>query len=365
MKVVHIFWGLTFGGIETMLVNIVNEQVKHGIDLSIIIINDMYEQSLIDSVNRDIKVYLLHRKRRFFNPMFIFRLNRILYKQEFDVIHLHSSRLFSIICGYKLRKKLCVTLHDLPKGKICCCGILGRIFPIINILMYGNTSCIDRIPKVFAISRVVHEELLLYYRVESIVICNGIQPDKFAIRSNILPSRILRIVQVSRLDYDKKGQDLLIQAVALLRGYVQVDFIGEGVGLDYLMRLASDLKVEQYVTFLGKQTQKYIAEHLKNYDLFIQPSRCEGFGLTVAEAMAACVPVLVSAGQGPAEVTCGESYGWTFENGNVDDLVQRIDYIRNHYEEALKKCVSARQYVANNYDVKVTVGKYLDYYGVK
>ena len=30
MNVVHIFWGLGFGGIETMLVNIANAQVKSG-----------------------------------------------------------------------------------------------------------------------------------------------------------------------------------------------------------------------------------------------------------------------------------------------------------------------------------------------
>ena len=68
-------------------------------------------------------------------------------------------------------------------------------------------------------------------------------------------------------------------------------------------RLTAELHAETYVRFLGKQTQDYVAAHLTDYDLFVQPSRWEGFGLTVAEAMAAGVPVLVSEGQGPAEVT--------------------------------------------------------------
>ena len=45
MNVVHIFWGLGFGGIETMLVNIANAQVKSGAKVSIIIINDLCEES--------------------------------------------------------------------------------------------------------------------------------------------------------------------------------------------------------------------------------------------------------------------------------------------------------------------------------
>ena len=71
-----------------------------------------------------------------------------------------------------------------------------------------------------------------------------------------------------------------------------------------------------------------MAAHLTDYDLFVQPSRWEGFGLTVAEAMAAGVPVLVSEGQGPAEVTQGSRYGWLFANGDADDLQRQIVFIK-------------------------------------
>ena len=82
----------------------------------------------------------------------------------------------------------------------------------------------------------------------------------------------------------------------------------------------------------------------------------------MAEAMAAEVPVLVSSGQGPAEVTCGDKYGWVFENGNVDDLVDKIKYIFDNYDEAMEKANIALSYVQNTYDVSVTARKYLDLY---
>ena len=108
--------------------------------------------------------------------------------------------------------------------------------------------------------------------------------------------------------------------------------------------------------------QPYIVEHMADYDFFVQPSRWEGFGLTVAEAMAAKVLVLFSEGQGPAEVTCGYFYGWIFENGNANDLAAKIKYIYDNYDEAMDKANSALNYVHNTYDVSVTAKKNLDLY---
>lgn len=112
----------------------------------------------------------------------------------------------------------------------------------------------------------------------------------------------------------------------------------------------------------GKKPQKYIIEHLRDYDLFVQPSRNEGFALTVAEAMSAKLPVLVSSGQGPAEVTENDKYGWVFENGNIDDLAAKLEYIRSHYDEALAKIEKAYGHVRKRYDVSVTAKAYLDNY---
>lgn len=172
----------------------------------------------------------------------------------------------------------------------------------------------------------------------------------------------LKLLQISRLDHKKKGQDLLIKAAAILKPGVDVTFIGDGESVDYLKKLTSDLGLDNSVHFLGKQSQEYISSHLKDYDLFVQPSRREGFGLTVAEAMAAKVPVLVSSGQGPAEVTENDKYGWLFKNGDAEDLANQISYIFAHYDEALSKVDQAKEHVCRQYDVTVTAKRYLELY---
>lgn len=71
------------------------------------------------------------------------------------------------------------------------------------------------------------------------------------------------------------------------------------------------MHLEDHVIFEGLKEQAWIYENLCRYDLFIQPSRYEGFGLTVAEAISAKVPVLVSNIEGPLEIIDGGRLGMT------------------------------------------------------
>ena len=63
MKVTHIFWSLGFGGIETMLVNIANAQAEAGSEVSVLIINKLYEQSLVNSLDKRVNLVFLNRKK--------------------------------------------------------------------------------------------------------------------------------------------------------------------------------------------------------------------------------------------------------------------------------------------------------------
>ena len=94
----------------------------------------------------------------------------------------------------------------------------------------------------------------------------------------------------------------------------------------------------------------------------MQPSRYEGFGLTVAEAMLAGVPVLVSRNEGPFEIIDKGKYGYSFENGNSDDLMVKLQFILNNYRQALDKALTGINFIQNNYNVEKTAQIYLDIY---
>lgn len=363
MKIAHIFWGLTFGGIETMLVNIANAQAAAGHDVAVMIINDFAEPTLVKALSPKVRFYCAGRRVGSRNPLWLLRLNARLWRDRPDIVHIHGSELLSTIFIRRLSRGACVsTLHDLPSGTVRRGGFCARLSPLFSLLNAGNTTLIDRVPHVCAISQAVHDELLARYGVESTVVCNGIRTELFRRRQGGTMHGPLRVVQVSRLEHDKKGQDLLIEAVAKANADIDLTFVGDGSSMDYLRGLAAERGIAGRTHFAGKQVQSWIADHLADFDIFVQASRYEGFGLTVAEAMAAGVPVLVSSGQGPAEVCRGDEFGWTFTNGDAADLCRKIEHIAANYPEAEAKAEKGREHVLAMYDVSRTAERYVEEY---
>lgn len=368
MRVVHIFWALGYGGIETMLVNIANEQARQGAEVCIVIINDMIAEELQRKISREVELVRIGRTRGSKSLAFSKRLNQELDRLCPDVIHLHYSSIYNYLSRRWRRNmscSVCSTLHAMPHGTCGMAWLPGRMIQNLLFGQGGNVVNLNRIGKVFAISHSVADALKSDFGVDSTVVCNGIHTDMFKRREWVKPDEVFEIVQVSRLVHEKKGQDLLIEAVAKLaeQNYnLHVSFIGDGDSREYLESLAEELGVQSYISFLGTKPQDYLKDHLCEYDLFVQPSRYEGFGLTVAEAMAACVPVLVSSNQGPAEVTENDKYGWVFENGNVDDLTNQLRFLVENYGQCLDKVQPAREHVTREYDVSVTAKRYLEAY---
>ena len=365
MKITHIFWSFKFGGIETMLVNIANAQCLYGHNVSIIIINDMLDSTLISSLNKNINFVCLKRKLHTKFPYFIFKLRKEIRTIAPDIIHLHNSAFYAFM-PKSMRKKCCCTLHALPYGNIKSKWYIPQWMNSLPGFISGNVNHIDKIPQIFSISNSVKNALYHKYKIQSKVIFNGILCDSFQIKSNYNYD-VFKIVAIGRLDHQNKGQDILIKAINIIVNQnnfrkIQIDLIGEGESRNFLNNLILKYQLDRYITLLGSKTQEFIMKHLHEYDLFIQPSRYDGFGLTVVEAMCANVPALVSSGQGPEEVICGEKFGWVFQNGNYKDLAEKISYIINHPEESHKKSIQGLKYARNEYNVNNVAKKYIENY---
>jgi len=344
MKVAHLTYTMTVGGIETMLVNILNEQVKL-IDVSLVIINKQIDSSIISSIDNRVKIINIGRPIGSKNPWYLLKLNYLLRKRNFDLIHVHHPGIARFLYLPLLKKNLCFTMH--------------------HIAISNDVSFLKYYKHIFAISKTVCEDLL-NYGYQSNIVMNGIIPDLFIPRDeNQSSSSKFRIVQVGRLSHTEKGQDVLIQACVQLlkRGITNfhLDFIGSGPSEMYLKEVVKKNGLQSYVSFLGNKPQKFVYSHLKDYSLFVQPSRYEGFGLTVAEAMAAKTPILVSNQQGPMEIIDNGKYGFYFETDNVDDCTDKIVEIMNinRLDMFTEKAYNR---VRELYSVKRTAREYITYY---
>lgn len=327
-----------------MLVGILNEQVRAA-DVVLVLLNRNEEHALLDSLAPEVGVRRIDRPVGSKNPLYLLRLWHVLRSLNPDVVHVHFPNITRFLLP-GLKGKLVFTMHHIP---------LPEDLPYLR-----------RYARIYSISRCV-QKALEANGYSSTVVYNGIQPERF-LPHEFTAGSVFRIVQVGRLVHEIKGQDLLIEACNRLiheEGHTEIrlDFIGDGASLDYLRGLVEEKGLDSYIRFLGAQPPSYIEMHLKDYDLFVQPSRWEGFGLTVAEAMAARVPVLVADREGPMEVIGDGAYGFHFITDNASDCAAAIRGIMQNPDlKAL--AAQAHDYMAEHFDIRHTAQQYLREYRI-
>ena len=102
--------------------------------------------------------------------------------------------------------------------------------------------------------------------------------------------------------------------------------VGEGYLQKDLIELSKSLGIKDKVHLIGKT--EYIKEFLSKIDLFILPSKYEGFGLVLLEAMVAKKPIIAANNSAIPEVL-GKTYEGLFQTGNVNALEQQINTVIN------------------------------------
>ena len=140
----------------------------------------------------------------------------------------------------------------------------------------------------------------------------------------------------------QKGFDLLLAAFHRLQPKYpewQLTILGEGALRSELEDLRSQLKLEDCVHLPGLVTN--VREYLSQADLFVMPSRFEGFPMALCEAMACGLPVLAAdCLSGPRDIIGDGFNGMLVATEDVDALVAGLD--------ALMSDPAKRQQLAQN-----------------
>ncbi|MFD1705948.1 glycosyltransferase [Siminovitchia sediminis] len=138
-----------------------------------------------------------------------------------------------------------------------------------------------------------------------------------------------RIVTVGRLSLEK-GQDLAIRVLAKLRseGYeVRWYCIGEGNARTEYERLIAKYKMRENFLLLGEKTNPY--PYILRSDIYVQPSRHEGYCLTLAEAKCLQKPIVTTNFSGAYEQIDNGHNGYIV-NTDIDQLYGKIKLLLDH-----------------------------------
>lgn len=157
------------------------------------------------------------------------------------------------------------------------------------------------------------------------VIHNGVDVERFAAAAPAdlgLPAGAVAVGFVARFEARKGIQDLAAAwpAVAEHVPAAHLVLVGEGGDLEAQMR--ARLTPPRRAHWLG--FRRDIPAVMKALDVLVLPSHNEGFGLVVAEAMAAGTPVVASRASNLPELLDDGVEGRLFEVGNAESLAAAL-----------------------------------------
>lgn len=207
-------------------------------------------------------------------------------------------------------------------------------------------------------SRYIADRLreVMPHRCESILyLPHGVTIPK-AMRSGT-PGR-LRAIFVGRLDTSKGIFDLPEIDRRLRARNVEVEWSVVGNGPEG-GRLRELWAWNSSVRWQGNLPNDEVMDLYRAHDVFVLPSRAEGFPITVVEAAAAgVVPIVSDLRSGIPEIVIDGSTGFRASFDNPDAFASAVE--RLHHDRLLldKMSTAARRQVAENYDLERNVKHY-------
>lgn len=87
MHVVHLIYQMEVGGAETMLVDVINEQVANGLEVSLIVVNSGVNRELVSRIRPEAQIVCMQRRQGSMPLLMMLRLNILLARMRPDIIH--------------------------------------------------------------------------------------------------------------------------------------------------------------------------------------------------------------------------------------------------------------------------------------
>ena len=156
---------------------------------------------------------------------------------------------------------------------------------------------------------------------------------------------------------EKKGIGILLQAFKHLGPPENtiIVLLGAGKLLESLKEKAVALGIGDKVFFLGEYDSS--SQYLNAFDIFVQPSNSEAFGLSAVEAIFSKIPIISSDAGGLPEVL-GED-GLIFPVGGITEFAEKLKYLLDlseHDREEYAKSLYMR--ASSFFDLEIMQNSY-------
>lgn len=355
--------GLGMGGAERVVCDLADKMYEKGNQVKIAYLTgDVLTHPIHDEIEL-IKVNLNNLGSLL--PAYI-RLAKIIRKYKPDVVHSHMvhanllSRLVRLVVPIN---KLISTAHSNNEG--------GHMRMVLYRVTHNLANITTNVSKDAALA---FESKGAVPKNVIKTIYNGIDPDKFRymeyyreeLSKELGLDRDCKIILAVGRFNEAKDYPNLLNAINVLKGEVNYKFklvmAGDGELRPLLESMIKEKYLEDDVILLGRRND--IPKLMSAADLFVLPSKYEGFGLVVAEAMACeCLVVATDCG-GVAEVLNNRDF--LVEASDSIALSNKIKYALS-IPTSIKKTIIEKnsKYVHDNFSLDNIVNEWVDLYNEK
>lgn len=356
MKIVHIIPSLERpGGAESLCVNLVIALSKLGLEVSIITLYDnidFYKKRLESS---NITYYCLN-KREGLDIDNSLRLKRLIKQIRPNIVHSHLNTYLSFIIGGIYSDKNVKFFHTIHFSMSE--NTKPNYFITQFIKFYEKKGRLQHI----AVSHEVKKYYLECMKVNSNVpvIYNGLPIQDY---SNNLPlsCRKKDFICVANFSNTKNHLILLeaFKEVVKRKPNTSLTLVGDGLLRNQIETKINNLSLQNNIYILGKRND--INSLLFEHKFFVLPSKQEGNPISVLEAMAAGLVILVTKHGGPKDIIVEKENGFLLDPFSTEQIATTmLDCLE---EENLNKVIQKNNLTKiQNYNILKTAEEHLKLY---
>ena len=326
-KILFVSEALWIGGIETALVNLLNRMDYEKYDVTLLLRRAIFDGDMRQKVPAQCRIVTFDRENSQYRYVRLYHLT----EESENPSGLHKAMMWAVPMIKWIENRLyiryvksqmhgehfdtCVIYSDVAAETAI------RAIQANKFLLFYHHGAMRKVwhdeigyrkaEKIIAVSGAVEQKLRSFrpkYADKMMTLHNltdveGIRakgaepvPEKF-------PEDKFNIVSCGRVSHEK-GMDLVVEACAELvaMGHQDIHWwiVGGGPAEDEVRAKITELHMEDYVTMLGMKSNPY--PYIKQADLYVQPSRFESYGLTIAEAMVLGKPIVSTDTDGAKEL---------------------------------------------------------------
>lgn len=350
MFIVHVLWSLTRGGAERMVFDLARvQQQKHTVKVISVIGGDYL--SLLESAGIEVNV-LCDAKPHSLGARWELakKAKALLQEWKPDIVqtHLGASVWIGLFAVKPLKLKWLTTVHgfdyDVSWFGMLLRGIAYRSSHGVICVSESLASSIKR--------RMGIDENHIH------VIPVPVDPKRFPQRPHGHHNDIPRIIHIGRFS-EEKNHLVLFEALALIKRPYELYLIGDGPLKRVLQLEAARLGIAPRIHWVGSIDEP--GDYLKTSDLFCFPSKHEGQGIALIEAMFASVPI-VTAGLPAVQEFFTNEHLTIVTTPKAIVWKQAIEQALNRYDEQLTKAAKARPIALKQFAIESVTARYESLY---